>query len=173
MRLLYCRIEGTLEEVPDLGREPGEGEVDPLVEALVHQHTARDPMGHGDVRLEVSPFRLFEVDAAEWRDNRKKIIDTVNKKNAEVGFDTWVYEARDTYREDALHCYSAHHRPKQGCIDWRDESKLLGHPTEDGRASAKESYKLAAKGPYLCDFCPVRSHVETEVNHRRGLYKDK
>jgi hypothetical protein len=171
MRLLYCKTCATLEEVPELGRELKSGEVDPLVEGLVLKHTARDPMGHGDSHLQASPFRLAAVEDDEWQNDRERVIKLLNSENKKVGFDAWVYEATNTYAEDALRCYSDHHRPKEGCIDYWDESKRIGRPTAEGRAVLAEEYKLGQSDPHLCQYCPVQTYVTTQVNFKQGLYK--
>jgi hypothetical protein len=173
MRLLYCRTCSSLEEVPDLDHELGEGEVDPLVEYLVQKHTERDPMGHGDVSMQTSPFRLPVVDDEEWKNNRAQVIKVINESNKSVGMDGWVYEATSTYAVDAGKCYNAHNRPKEGCIDWWDDSKRIGRPTAMGKSALKEGYKLGQNDPHLCQWCPVFTYVQTQVNFKAGMYKDK
>jgi glutathionylspermidine synthase len=98
----------------------------------------------------------------------KRFSDGMKKK---TGFDDWFYESRSTYAEDALHCYSQHHRPTQGCSDWWSDSKRIGRPTEVGRAVLKELPGKGKTDPHICSFCPVASYVRTEVNFRKGLYK--
>lgn len=171
MRLLYCNTCATLEEVPDSAHELQEGEVDPLVEELVRRHTERDPMGHGGAQLQTSPFRLPVVDDDEWKNDRAKIIDLLNAENKKVGFDAWVAEATNTYAEDALRCYKEHHRPAEGCIDYWSDAKRIGRPTVEGQAVVRDQYKLGESDPHLCQWCPVQSWVQTQVNFRKGLYK--
>ena len=171
MRLLYCRTCASAEEIPDLGRDLGDGEVDPYVEPLVLRHTERDPMGHGDASMMTSPFRLAHVDDEEWANNRKGVIQQLNESNKSVGLDSWVYEAVDTYKVDAGRCYKEHGRPKEGCIDWWDDSKRIGRPTGVGKQALKENYKTGDSDPHLCQFCPVASYVQTQVNFKKGLYK--
>jgi hypothetical protein len=172
-RLLYCKTCATLEEIPDLGYELAEGEPDPLVEGLLMKHYERDYKGHGGgTGEEQSPFRIPVVDAAEWRDSRAQVIKLINAENKKVGFDAWVYESQNTYSEDAMRCYNDHHRPKEGCIDWWDESKRIGRPTAEGQQAVKDQYKLGDRDPHLCMYCPVASFVQTQVNFKRGLYKD-
>lgn len=172
MRLLFCQTCKTLEEIDDLGYDLVEGEVDPLVEALVLKHTQKDAMGHGSSHMNQSPFRLINVDDLEWATERERLIRLINTENKKVGFDGWVYESMNTFADDALKCYSAHHRPKQGCIDWWDESKRIGRPTVEGQQAVKDLPGLGDRDPHLCQYCPVASYVRTEINHRKGLYKE-
>jgi hypothetical protein len=97
----------------------------------------------------------------------------LNDSNKNVGFDAWVYESTNTYAEDALKCYQRHNRPKEGCVDWWSDSKRIGRPTEVGKLALKENQKMGKSDPHLCQFCPVASYVQTEINHKRGLYKEK
>lgn len=173
MRLLCCAACKTAEVVDDY---TGSLEVDPLVERLIMKHTERDPMAHGGVELQRSPFRLVkDIPENRWAipEERDKIIALLNSDNKRVGLDLWVSEAMDTYREDAGRCYNDHNRPKQGCIDWRDDSKRIGRPTDVGRQVVKDNYKLGSQDPFLCDWCPVRSWVDTEVRFKAGLYKER
>lgn len=178
MRLLYCRTCATipgrlppLTEIPDLGYELPEGQPDPLVQHVIEEHTRMDPLGHGGSQMRDSPFRLMQVSDEEWNDDKEGVIKVLNAENKKVGFDAWVYESVNTYAEDALRCYRDHHRPAEGCIDWWDESKRIGRPTEEGRSAVADQYKLGERDPHLCQYCPVASWVQTQVNFRQGLYK--
>jgi hypothetical protein len=168
-----------LEEIPDLGheleRDPETGEiveVDPYVQTLLLKHYERDYRGHGGgTGEETAPFRIPVVDDLAWAHDREGVIKAVNAENKKVGFDAWAYEATNTFSEDALRCYNEHHRPKEGCIDWWSESKRIGRPTEIGRAVVKDQYKLGERDPHLCQFCPVATYVQTQINWRQGRYK--
>jgi hypothetical protein len=172
MRALYCGTCGTLEEIPDLDHDLHEGEEDPFVSALVMRHTERDPMGHGAVDKTFSPFRLPSFDDNEWVTHKPELIAQLNQNNKDVGFDQWVYDSRNTFVEDALRCYVEHHRPKEGCIDYWDDSKRLGRPTPEGQSVLRENYKLGRGDPHLCQFCPVHTFVATQVRWRQGAYKE-
>ena len=173
MRLVYCSHCRSLDEAPELGRPLESKEPDPIIEAIVFKHNQRDPMAHGGRDLQASPMRIAQVDDEVWanEDDRQAIIAKINEENKRVGYDAWVYESHSTFAEDALRCYSQHHRPTQGCIDYRDPSKRIGRPTGVGKDVIKDNYTHGARDPHLCDWCPVNSWVETQVNHRRGLYK--
>jgi hypothetical protein len=109
------------------------------------------------------------VDDLEWAHAREKILKQINESNKKVGFDAWVSESHNTYLEDAMKCYNRHRRPEH-CIDFMSDSKRIGRPTAVGRLALKENRKQAAGDPHLCDWCPCKSGVQTELNKRAGLY---
>lgn len=170
MRLIYCEACSTLEEVPEY--ETAEGEVDPYVEAVLFKHNQKDPMAHGGARLKASPIRIYVIKDEEWATKREKVIEHINELNKNVGMTAWVDEAFNTFSEDALKCFRVHHRPSEGCIDYRDTSKIIGRPTAEGKKAVKENYKLGDGDPALCDFCPVHTWVTTQVRWKKGLYKN-
>lgn len=167
LRLLFCNACKTLEELPNYD---GKDEVDPYVEQIVFKHNERDPMSHGGDHLKASPIRIYVVLEKEWSTNRAGVLKLINNENRKVGLDAEVSEAMNTYSEDALRCFSDHHRPQQGCIDYWDESKRIGRPTEEGRAARKSNPKLGETDPHLCQFCPVHTFVTTERRYAAGMY---
>jgi hypothetical protein len=168
MRLLHCNVCHSIDEIPDY---EGHEEVDPLVEKVVAEHNKRDPMAHGGAAT--LPMRLAHVDDMDYAYSRDEVLARLREEGKAVGFEPWVGEAINTFQEDAMRCYRNHHRPKEGCIDWRDDSKRIGRPTSEGQKAVKENYKIGSSDPYLCDFCPVKSWVQTQVNFRKGYYKEK
>jgi len=165
VRLLCCRKCKTLEELPDFS---GRHEDDRLLNELVRRHNAQDFTGHQDGAVAT----LMHIEDRHWDLYRDQIIAKINEAAKQTGFDGWFYEAHNTYKEDALRCYSQHHRPKQGCIDYWDDSKRIGRPTSEGRKVVKSLYKLGERDPHLCQWCPVHTFVQTEVNWKAGLYKE-
>ena len=152
MRVLLCSVCKSAEEAPDFVLEKDQ-QVDPIVEGLVYRHTERDPMAHGTLKAHFSPFRLISFSDIDWRKDRARCIKLMNEENKKSGFNLWIEEAADTYAEDAMRCFSDHHRPQDGCIDWMDDSKLLGHPTSEGEKTARQMYRLAKNQPHLCQWC--------------------
>jgi hypothetical protein len=64
-----------------------------------------------------------------------------------------------------MDCYQKHNKPKDGCSDWQDKSKLLIPNTiKERKAEGMARYQDEA-GPktYLCNFCPV----SIAVNQRK------
>lgn len=125
-------------------------------------------MAHGG--QETLPFSLMNVSDYDWSHNRAEIIKGISKKHQKsVGFEGYVIESLDTFKYDAMTCYQRHHRPQDGCIDWRDDSKRIGRPTPEGQAAMRGHKNV----PYLCDFCVVRTGVDTKIRAAKGLYKDQ
>ena len=182
MRLLFCDLCHTLEEVPDY---EGEDPVDPLVEGLVRKHNERDPMGHAGRDVQRSPMRLVKIEPDPnrmlssdevWETDRENVLKQLNDENKKVGFSSWAYEAMNSYAEDALICYRRHDRPDLGngkpCIDYLSDSKRIGRPTDIGKKVLKEAPKMGTSDPHLCQWCPYYSTVMTQVRWKAGMYRD-
>lgn len=153
IRLLVCHDCRSIEELPDFKGNPRD---DHLLEHLSSKH--RFPNGEEHVGA------LCDVEKDQWENDavRQEIVAHIGKPSDHTGLEPEYYATKNTFQADALACYSQHNRPKQGCIDWKDDRKRLGNPSQDPRAPKV----------YLCDFCPVKTYVVTEQRHRAGLYKD-
>jgi hypothetical protein len=164
-RLLVCRKCQTVEELP-LYDGPAELEAqDPMLDGMVRRHVQK----HGDLEPDAAALLVASEDlchcpkhrgsgATLWEGHRDEVLG--NLKERWTGFHPEFYATKDTYREDALKCYTAHRRPKgTDCVDWRSDHKRLTPENWKGREV------------YLCDFCPVASTVTTEMRHKRGMYK--
>lgn len=168
MRLLVCNECETIDELPDFDGEP---EDDILLENLIsekHSYTPDHPH-HGN---------LLWVDNEDWKDTKKRegILREVRRgaQGGTTGMDPEAYALRNNYQEDALNCYSAHRRPKDGCIDWKDKSKIIGNSmlTDEEKRKKREHGIGSNQVVYLCDFCPVRSnYVDKKKYEKAGLYK--
>jgi hypothetical protein len=169
MRLLFCQACRTLEELPDF-TPTHKDHVDPLLEELVRRHNVKDPMAHGG--QETLPLSVMVVSEKDWAENRKEIIKGINDQHKKVSGATdadYVLESLDTFKYDAMTCYNRHRRPEDGCIDWMSDSKRIGRPTSEGQRAMKDLPKQS--DPHLCDFCVVRSGVDTKKRALKGLYK--
>lgn len=158
LRLLICHDCTSIEELPDYHGDPRD---DHLLEHLVQAH--RFPNGEEHIGA------LADVERDQWENPeiRKAIIERIGqyrKPGEGGGVGAEFYATKDTFREDAIKCFNQHGRPKGGCIDYKDDRKRLGNPT-------KEGWQQGAK-IYLCDFCPVKTYVTTEIRHKRGAYRD-
>lgn len=179
-RLLLCKNKAcqTLEELPIYTGPPEQEADDPLLNNLVKRHLER----HGAMADDEAA--LLVVADEDWADSAKRdgILKELTHRN--TGFSPEIYAVKNTFQEDALRCYSAHSRPKDGCIDYCDHSKML--TTSAWKAEGEElvdssdaklfkdhlkENKDPANDVYLCHFCPVQSYVNTEVRFKKGLYK--
>jgi hypothetical protein len=157
-RLLFCLVCDTLEELPPFDGDP---EQDHLLAIACEQHLF--PSG------EPHKGKLFVLPLRAWAktESKKEIIRQIkgggSKGLAEV--DDTFYDSRSTFLEDAMKCYQAHNKPKEGCSDWQHSSKLLIPNTiKERKAEGMARYQDEA-GPktYLCNFCPV----SIAVNQRK------
>ena len=181
MRLLICKNCRTIEQLPDY-----EG---PLELALVPSPDGnlierQVPPEGADIHLDyiAEPHRrqehegnLVHVSDDQWANKkvREDIIHQIREamSGGTTGLDPEAYALKDTFQEDAMKCFNAHRRPQDGCIDWHDRSKKIGNTLLDW--SERKLLKKAGIKPkqqYLCDWCPVASHVQTKKFEKKGLY---
>lgn len=183
MRLLICSDCKTIEQIPDyegpleLALVPGpdgnliEREVPPQG-ADVHLDHIAAPHSRGE-----HTGNLVHIPDEQW--DIKKVREDIVRQIQEAlaggttGLDPAAYALKDTFTEDALKCFAAHNRPKDGCIDWHDRSKRIGNPLLDW--SDKKMLKQVGAKPkkqYICDFCPVAAnYVQKKKFEKGGLYK--
>lgn len=123
-------------------------ELHEVIQRHVGQSQEKDPGKHLS--------NLFDV-----ADDDAALIDVesaMQKQMSDVG--VFIRETRDDLKVEALKCFNKHNRPKGGCIDWEDKSKIIGRK----QGVAREDLQ------YLCKFCPVNSHVEFKDRQKKGLY---
>ena len=161
IRLLRCDTCKTLEEIPDFDGPP---DYDVVLQVALSRH--RTPSGEPHIgRLIDVPQRAW--DTPQLRDAlMKQIHEGMSAGAAE--FDSTYYDVQNTFREDALLCYSQHNRPTGGCPDWHADTKRL---MPDTRGERRE-LGLSPQGMptiFLCSFCPVRSYMEKRHNEETGL----
>jgi hypothetical protein len=163
-RLLFCLVCQTLEELPPYDGDP---ELDTLLQIACENHVFPSGEPHKG-KLFVLPVRAWAHTAS-----KKEIITQIkgggSKGLAEI--DDTFYESRSIFLEDAMSCYKAHNKPKQGCSDWHIEKKMLIPKTEkERRAEGMEKYKDSpGQKTYLCDFCPVAVGVAQRKQQLMGL----
>lgn len=162
IRLLLCLECSTIEELPDYEGDPRE---DHLLEVLISKHEYPSGLRHlGD---------LIKLDKAVWdnKNSKREVIKQIRKGSGGIDeFDAKFYETKNTFMEDALHCWKVKHNRTINCGDYRSEPKRLVPDTKDDWKQAGVTRpKKTAFDRYLCDFCPYhRVVVETE-KHKRGL----
>lgn len=160
IRLLRCDVCHSLEEIPDFDGPP---DYDVILQVTLSRH--RTPSGDPHIG------RLIDVPERAWKIPvlRDALIRQISEGSRGLKeFDTTYYDVQDTFREDALICYSQHLRPKEGCPDFNSESKRLMPDTKGDR----KELGLDTRGMpviHLCSFCPCRSWYENKSNEEKGI----
>jgi hypothetical protein len=154
IRLLHCYDCRTLEELPDFSGPP---EYDTILEVALSNHETNGIRHVG---------KLYDVEERVWKlkNLRNTLIEQI-KGGGSMGLaaiDPKFYEVRETFKDDALKCYKEHLRPKDGCSDWRSDSKRLVPPTKKERSEVGLSMEGAPR-QWLCNFCPVRAFYERKA----------
>lgn len=140
---------------------------------------------HGALRIGGADeeIAVVDIDDLEWMrgDIRDEILSRF--KHQWSGFEPELYATRSTFHEDALRCFGQHHRPKEGCLDYLDDSKLL--TPSSWKTEAEEQIDKSdliritnetrqhRKPVHLCNFCPVQTYVTTKRREQRGDYKKR
>lgn len=169
--LFICMRCHTMEELPNY--VPAEADFDPRIPALIATHVRRHPSVED--RLITEWAVLGSVPTKAWGDAeyRKQIKAKIMEGTGQTGFDAEAYAIRDTFREDAGHCYNEHKRPTftgVKCLDYKSYNKEI---KPDTRAERKE-LGMPAYGQgdtklrkmFLCDYCPYHASVATELTAR-------
>lgn len=182
IRLLVCRKCESVDEIPDYD---GPVEGDALLERVVERHQRECGVAQvGGETAEVASQQdrfLVKVDREEWNKEsvRKEILNRLSMGYS--GFEEKVYGVKNTWKSDAMECYSRHRRPQDGCIDYKDKSKRIGNGfLDDDEKKLREDSGLFTglkrrrqqQTVFLCDFCPVKSGVQEKVFLKKGLYDD-
>ena len=148
-RMMACNNCGILWRLRDYDGAP---EYDMELREIVDRHlqTAIDP------RPESHMATLYRIS-----DKEAELIDVeseVQKKLKET--QVFIKETRDDMKLQSIKCYDRHMRPKGGCIDWHDESKIIGRKTGVPKDQRQ----------YLCDFCPAAQHYVFKARQAKGMY---
>lgn len=156
VRLLVCRDCRTVEDLADYHGNP---DYDDQLNYLTSKHVYPNGERHFG--------HLMDVESKWWEmpSARKQILEEMGLT---TGLGSETYAHIETFKEDAAKCYSQHHRPKGGCIDWKDDRKRIGNPTPEIAKNWRDHpFKV-----YLCDYCPVSRYVEMRENDILGLYEE-
>jgi hypothetical protein len=131
----------------------GPPEYDTELIATIDRHMDRSPLDRHPNAHPAQLFRLSDEDAA--------ILDVESEVCRALSDEQiFIKEIRDEFKEEALRCFSQHHRPTGGCPDWKAESKTIGR-----KKGVPPQFRK-----YLCELCPVNSHVEFKQRQAAGLY---
>lgn len=149
-RLLVCRACGTMNRMLDYEGPP---EYDMELIETIDRHMDRSPRERHPDAHPAQLFRLSDADASIL-DLESTMVKALSDEQV------FIKEIRDDLKSEALKCFSRHNRPTQGCPDWKSESKTIGRKTGVPVAYRK----------YLCELCPVASHVEFKTRQASGFY---
>jgi len=161
IRLLYCYQCKTIEELPDFEGRP---EDDTILELTIEKHQSAGIPHNGF---------LSKIGVKLWAQEkfRKEIIKNLRDRvgGGLADIDPDYYHTKATFHDDAMKCYNLHLRPTEGCYDYGHDKKKLVPKTQ----AERKELGLAPSGStiYLCDFCPVKTHVVTKQRQQAGLYK--
>lgn len=154
IRLVRCDVCHSLEEIPDFDGPP---DYDVILQVTLQRH--EDPQGTRH------KGRLIDVPERAWNIPvlREALVRQISEGSRGLNeFDQSYYDVQDTFREDAMICFSQHNRPKEGCIDFNADSKRLMPDTKGDR----KELGLSTRGMpviHLCSFCPVRSYYDSKA----------
>lgn len=153
-RLFVCHKHGTAVRMGDYHGDPDRVDKDDheLIDAI-ERH--KDQYGSEDYKHRP---QLFEVpDALLDLISPEKYYDSVSKG----GIEQVIEEERNHYKEGAMNCFNLHGRPKGHCIDFCEDHRRIG-PEKKGMPKEEQHF--------LCHYCPVMTHVLTEMRYHAGLY---
>lgn len=174
IRVLQCIDCSSLEVLPPY---EGPAEYDDALNYLSEKHRFPDGNSH---RGNLIPVTIQTNDGGErpgtmddWNNPKfqKLVAENFSKATRPgqgTGLGAQYYDARDTFREDAMTCWQKHHR-NPDCNDYMDESKRL---VPDTKVERKElGLGRPRSNRSLCEFCPVHSLVIQKRRADAGLYK--
>lgn len=160
-RLLRCDDCYTVEPLPDYEGPPDQDEV--LAHLVATRHTEPDGTLHRG--------KLLRVEKRHWDSpsTQEAIVARIREESGHTGLDPVFYATRDTYAEDALKCWSQHHRV-HACSDYKSDRKRLTPDTQAERRELGMAKYRSSLSRYLCEFCPVHTLVVEAARHKAGLY---
>jgi hypothetical protein len=165
IRLLYCYNCDTIEELPDFEGRP---EDDHLLEIMIEKHESAGVPHNGF--LSKIGVKLYAQEKF-----RKEIIKNLRTRvgGGLADIDPDYYTTKATFYDDAMKCFSAHLRPTGSCSDYKAANKKLVPKTQ----AERKEVGLPMPGQenstnvFLCDFCPVKTHVVTQMRKKSGMYE--
>ena len=166
VRLLFCHSCRSVQAVPEFF---GPVEYDDLLNARLAEHTFADNRSHELV--------VGDIEEAQW--DKKTVQDQVIGQMAQdmgyvppgsaTGLGPTFYAVKATYEIDALDCWKKHRRTTD-CGDFHSDGKRI---LPDTRGDRKELGLSTRRQPiFLCDFCPIKSIMDTKRNAAKGAYEN-
>lgn len=147
IRILMCRDCRTMQTVDYFDGDPDN---DLPLKAAIEPHRFPNGEQHVADGLAVVDKRLW--DDSTWRE---AIVAQLNERSAS-GLGEEYYSFVDTFKDDALKCYSKHGRPEK-CHEFHADKKKLSPGTNKARKKAGLGKFSPVKDRYLCDFCPQKA----------------
>jgi hypothetical protein len=143
------RIDSTMVRLRDYKGPP---EYDMELVEVIDKHKQRNSQINPD------DFRglLFDCDQETW----DKLGDETQVKRELMKNEWDVREVRDDMKVEALKCFNRHNRPKEGCLDYEDESKTIGR-----KIGVPPEHRQ-----YLCHYCPAHEYYVHKDRLKKGLY---
>ena len=167
IRLWVCHECKSVDAIPWCGEDPNCQHpmcVDALEYRVAPHRLPSDPRRfHGQVNLADIEKSMWDKYSTQ-QDILVKLQQIVDP-GAGTGLGGELYTASQTYDADAALCWKQHKRTTD-CADYKAESKRL---VPDTKAERKElgletRSRHRPTQTYLCDFCPVKSIIQTKVN---------
>jgi len=167
IRLVYCLVCNTLEELPP---HDGPPETDVLLELTLEKHEFTSGERHMG--------KMFILPVKTWSktESRKAIIDQLKAGGSE-GLDAMdpeksFYDTKMQFAEDAMNCYNRHLRPTESCDDYESDKMRLLPKTDKERKELglPDAASSGAPKVFTCHFCPFHSVITTKKRAIRGMY---
>jgi len=168
IRILVCHTCKSMTPMPDF---QGPADHDEILQARVaeHQHPGTTPTrGHN--------MDLGKISERSWNNTslRGQIVAEIQKNTLGTGqgegLGQELYDVKNTYAEDAMHCWRFKHGRTSNCDDYMTPKMLILADSEAERKDLGLDPKARASIS-VCQFCPVHSVVMQRKRKARGMYK--
>jgi hypothetical protein len=168
LRLLQDLTAHKVYEVPFFNGPP---ERDVLLQKVIDDHCTCGPRcKHPNVKPgEPHRGNLMVIEQRVWDKRQSEILRDMWRDVPGMSEEDVLHSFRNTYVEDAHECFNRHGRPEMSCIDYKEDHKKIGSPVHTSRNAKRAMMQLSPV--FLCDFCPVKTWVQEQVYHQRGLYQ--
>jgi hypothetical protein len=169
--IIICFVCKEIDDIPNY--TPAEADRDPRIGMLLEVHTRRHPSVENRVVTEWAS--LGSVPTEHWNNSetKKEIKKKILEGNGLTGFDAEFYATKETFKEDALKCFTAHGRPSYknpGCQDYLSNAKELKPNTAiERKAAGLPTYdETKIKRSFLCEHCPYHSDAISKIRIERA-----
>lgn len=165
VRLLICGHCNSVQEIPWCGTDKNCGHhacLDPL-NFRIAEHQFADGRPH-------APATLADIEKKLWNDPqvRKNFLSDIPSitgwPGTGTGLGDTMYDIKANFDADAMTCWKAHNRTTD-CAEYHSDSKRLVPDTKAERRDLglESRSKHMPTSTFLCDFCPMKSILQTKV----------